>query len=144
MCETDLMSPSEWPGHVLDVIGDPSARPRRVRELLQILEIEPPGEMTLIGIDEWTTFFELRWFFTTSVIDDDVDDRLHARLTWELNDDLGNIYLGGDYGGGGGNSAHWTFTSQFAPCIHECASSLSISVNSPISGRLLTATISLM
>lgn len=143
MREAGAMSPREWSKLVLDAVGDPSARPQRVRELVRLLDIEPSSEMTLIGIDEWTTFFTLRWFFTTQLLDEEVDHRLQAGLTWNITDDLGNAYLGGDYGGGGGNSAHWTFTSQFAPAIHRDASLLSISVSSPTTGEPRMATVSL-
>lgn len=115
MRHDDAMPPKEWSRFALDAVGEPAARPRRVRELLQVLDIDPPAEMMLIGIDDWTTFFSLRWFFTTRVVNDDVDHRLQSGLGWDLSDNLGNPYVGGDYGGGGGNSAHWTFTSQFAP-----------------------------
>jgi hypothetical protein len=137
------MSPENWPKFVLDAIGNPSARPRRALELIQSLHLGPSSEMTLIGIDEWTTFFTLRWFFTTHLTDDDVDHRLQAGLVWSITDDLGNAYVGGDYGGGGGNSKHWTFTSQFAPAIHSGASSLSVDVSSPLAGQHLTATVPL-
>ena len=119
----DAMPPKEWSRFAIDADGDPAERPRRVRELLQALDIDPPAEMMLIGIDEWTTFFSLRWFFTTRVVNDDVDHRLQSGLAWDLSDDLGNAYLGGDYGGGGCNSAHWTITSQFAPAVHSGARS---------------------
>ena len=99
-----------------------------MRELLRALDIDPPAEMMLIGIDELRTFFSLRSFFATTVVNDDVDHRLQSGLAWDLSDDLGNAYLSGDYGGGGGNSVHWTFTSQFAPAIHfghrSCRSAL--------------------
>lgn len=138
------MSPKDWPKFVLDAIGDPSSKPKRAREVLQSVRVdESSSEMTLIGIDEWTTFFTLRWFFTTDLVSDEVDGRLQAGLVWDITDDLGNKYVGGDYGSGGGNSTHWTFTSQFAPAIHAGASLLSVGVSSPMTGHRLTAAVPL-
>ena len=87
----------------LDVIraaNDPAARPVRVIGLVASCPITPPAEMVLVGLEDWTTFFVLRWFFATTSLADDIDRRLQAGLEWTAVDDLGTHYRGGDYGGG--------------------------------------------
>src|SRR5437879_973973 len=108
---------------VLSAANDQSSRPVRVIGLAQRCPVDPPAEMTLLSLDVWTTFMALRWFFGTTEPSDEIDHRLQGRLEWEAEDDLGNHYAGGDYGGGGGNSPHWVKTTWFAPPVHPSANS---------------------
>lgn len=129
--------------HVVLATGEPSARPTRVFEFVKPLTVGSDAEMIVISAENWTTFFALRWFFATTLTDTAIDQRLHDGLTWSCEDNLGNQYEGGDYGGGGGNSAGWTYTSLFAPCLDENASSLAVVVTSPIDGDRLSAVLPL-
>ena len=112
-------------------------------EFVQPLYAGNDAEMTAISAENWTTFFVLRWFFATSLTDAAIDERLHDGLEWLCEDDLGNKYEGGDYGGGGGDRAGWTFTSIFAPCLDASASSLTVVVTSPVDGGRLSTVLSL-
>src|SRR5207253_516098 len=76
-------------------------RPVRVIPLMHSCRLQEPAEMTLLSLEQWTTFFALRWFFATTKPADDIDLRLQAGLRWEGDDDRGNHYIGADYGGGG-------------------------------------------
>lgn len=97
--------------------------------------------MVLVCLEDWTTFFALRWFFATTSLDDDIDRRLQAGLEWTAVDDLGNRYRGGDHGGGGGNAGHWVTTSWFAPRLDPRARQLTLSTSSPADATPLAVTV---
>jgi hypothetical protein len=88
--------------------------------------------MTLLSLEDWTTFFAVRWFFATTEPSDEIDHRLQAGLSWEGNDDRGTHYVGGDYGGGGGNSPHWETTTWFSPALDPMARTLRLRFDSPL------------
>ena len=79
--------------------------------------LDPPAEMMLLRLEEWTTSFTVHWFFATSDRSAAIDLRLQNGLEWDLIDDRANQYRGGDYGGGGANSPNWRRASYFAPAL---------------------------
>jgi hypothetical protein len=99
--------------------------------------------MLLVCLEDWTTFFALRWFFATTSIDSEIDRRLQAGLEWTAVDDLGTHYRGGDYGGGGGggNCSHWVTTSWFSPRLDPRARQLTFSTSSPTDATPLAVTL---
>ncbi len=126
---------------VIRAANDPAARPVRVIGLVASCPITPPAEMVLVCLEDWTTFFTLRWFFGTPSLADDIDRRLQAGLKWTAVDDLGTDYRGGDYGGGGGNASHWVTTSWFAPRLDPRARRLTLSTSSPTDATPLAITL---
>jgi hypothetical protein len=117
---------------IVTAASDHSARPVRVIGLNQRCPLEPPAEMILLSLELWTTFFALRWSFGTAKPADEIDLRLEAGLTWEATDDRKNHYIGGDYGGSGGNSPHWVATTWFSPTLEPTAGSLKLRFDSPL------------
>ena len=120
---------------VLAAANDPASRPVRVLPLVVDVPLGEHVQMTLISIEAWSTFFALRWYFTTLQPSDEVDRRLQARGGWDAADDAGNSYSGGDYGGGGGSSLSWTMTTWFAPALASDAQVLTLSLRSPLDGQ---------
>lgn len=127
---------------VIRAACDQASRPNRVVALNQQL-LDPPAEMVLLSLEEWTTSFTLHWFFATSDPGDAIDLRLQNGLEWELIDDRANRYRGGDYGGGGGNSHNWRKASYFAPALDREATRLTVDVASPVTGKPIHAVIGL-
>ncbi len=128
---------------VLAAANDPAARPVRVLPLVADVPMGGPAQMTLISIEAWSTFFALRWYFTTSQPSDEVDRRLQARGEWSATDDAGNLYSGGDYGGGGGSCLSWMMTTWFAPALATEAQLLTLLLQSPIDGQQVQTTLEL-
>lgn len=127
---------------VIRAACDQAGRPIRVVALNQQL-LDPPAEMVLLGLEEWTTSFTVHWFFATSDPSDAIDLRLQNGLTWDLIDDQANHYRGGDYGGGGGNSPNWRKASYFAPALAPEATRLTVRVTSPVTGKSIEAVVGL-
>lgn len=119
-------------------MGGQAGRPIRVVALNEQL-LDPPAEMVLLSLEEWTTSFTLHWFFGTLDPTDAIDLRLQPGLEWDLIDDRANRYRGGDYGGGGGNSPNWRRASYFAPALDREATRLTVRVTSPVSGKWIEA-----
>ncbi|MCU1401447.1 MAG: hypothetical protein JWN62_4556 [Acidimicrobiales bacterium] len=121
--------------HILEALASQSSRPERVVELLQSFEVAPDTMLTMIGAEVWTTYFILRWEFRAAGEDPVIDRRLTDGLAWTATDDLGTDYVGGDFGGGGGNSRQWTYSSTFAPALDPMASLLDVVLTSPVNGE---------
>ena len=100
---------------VIRAANDPTSRPVRVIAVNKRLPLTPPAELTILSMECWTTFLVVHWFFVTSEASDEVGQRLQDGLEWHGEDDVGGVYLGGDYGGGGGASTRWTRTAWLAP-----------------------------
>lgn len=129
----------------LDVVRaaeDPTGQPVRVHALDRRV-LRSPGEMVMLSLEEWSGSFTIHWFFSTSEPSDEIDLRLQDGLHWELVDDLGNSYRGGDYGGGGGNSPGWRMASHFAPAIDHEATRLVIRVTSPVDAETVEIAVDL-
>lgn len=119
---------------IVHAANDDTSRPLAVVALNQSCPVGPPAEMRLLSLERWTTFFAIHWFFTTAEPSDEVDLKLQHGLRWRGTDDRDNVYSGGDYGGGGGNSPHWRKTSWFAPPLDPAAMQLNLECESPVDG----------
>lgn len=127
---------------VIRAANDATARPRQVVSLIAQLPVEAPAEMTLVGLADWTTYFAVDWLFVSSRIDAAIDRRLQDGLSWSAADDLGTLYSGGDYGGGGGgNCTRWHALTWFAPALDPRATSLTLTTTSPLDGSPVATTV---
>jgi hypothetical protein len=127
---------------VIRAACDQAGRPTRVVALNQQL-LDPPAEMVLLSLEEWTKSFTVHWFFATPDPSGAIDLRLQDGLEWDLVDDRANHYRGGDYGGGGGNSPNWRRASYFAPALDAEATRLTVRVASPVNGQTIETVIQL-
>ncbi|GJM36850.1 MAG: hypothetical protein DHS20C19_02170 [Acidimicrobiales bacterium] len=128
---------------VIRAANDPASRPVHVIAVNQQLPVPPPTELTILSLESWTTFFVVRWFFGSSEASDEVGQRLQDGLEWHGEDDAGRVFVGGDYGGGGGDSTRWTRAAWLAPALDPSASSLRLSVLSPAGGQRVAVEIEL-
>lgn len=123
---------------VLRAANDELARPVRSTGVMVRCPVEPPAQMTIISIEEWTTYFALHWWYATPEPSATIDLRLQEGLSWSAVDDAGGAYLGGDFGGGGGNSPRWVTTTMMGPALRTDWTTLDLQATNPNGGPDLT------
>lgn len=116
---------------------DEGNRPLRATGLMAACPVSPPAEMTIISLEEWTTSFAIRWWFATPQPSTAIDLLLQDGLHWSAVDQTGASYIGGDFGGGGGNSPRWVASTIFAPALPANWDTITLRVSSPIDGTTL-------
>jgi hypothetical protein len=123
---------------VLRAANDEQARPVRSTGVMAQCPVELPAEMTIISVEEWTTYFALHWWYATPEPSTAMDLRLQDGLSWSGVDDAGGTYLGGDFGGGGGNSPRWVATTMMGPALRTDWIRLDLGATNPSGGSDLT------
>lgn len=120
----------------LRIVNSDEERPLRVLGLAETWPIGASADFTVLSLEMWTSHFAIRWAFFSDTASDDVDRRLQGHtLFWQVEDNLGGSYTGGDFGGGGGSSLRWGCTSMFVPAIDQNATSLHVTISSPVDGE---------
>ena len=126
---------------VIRAASDEHGRPLGSTGVMIPCPVAPPAEMTIISIEEWTSHIAIHWWFSTPTPSTDIDLRLQDGLRWIIIDDAGVSHLGGDHGGGGGNSPRSVCTAHFAPALAPNWTRLDVSITSPTGGDDLTVQI---
>ena len=119
--------------------NDPLARPIAVVELLQEFELPGKARLTVIGVDLWTTWFEMRWHLTS---DTDLYDEL-TEYWWDVTGP-GRWWAEGDngqrydclMGAGGGGNGKWSANVQFAPGLDRTTRTLILHIPIPPNSKV--------
>ena len=124
---------------VVSARNDPLARPVAVVELLQEFELPGKARLTVIGVDLWTTWFEMRWHLTSVT---DLYDEL-TEFWWDVKGP-GRWWAEGDngqrydclMGAGGGGNGKWSASLQCAPRLDQTARRLTLHIPIPPDGEM--------
>jgi hypothetical protein len=115
---------------------DRAARPERVVPLLRSFDLGSEGELVLISLEAWTTWFSLSYALFAAEGAQGVDLERTHRTVWEAKDDAGVRYEGVG-GAGGGDASRWSGHVWFHPALQPNTTHLDLAVPPASASRRL-------